>query len=315
MSEVTTIEWTNTIIKMPVMWKGELTCSIPGATFNPWWGCHKVSRACKNCYAETFANRFNKNLWGPNSDRKFFGDKHWNEPLKWNAECEKLGIKRKVFCASMADVFEDRPDLVEPRKRLFRLIEDTPNLIWLLLTKRPENILQMLPEKWNSIQGPNYFYKTPSNIWFGVTVEDQITANERLPEICLVKTHTDRIVFLSMEPLCGSVDLEQCYFPRSITRNVPVDSRTMWLHLIDLVIVGGESGPKAVPLNPRHVIDIFEQCTKYKVKKFFKQWGEFMPIGIPEGDCTQDTIKYLRMGKKASGRRLFGKEFNEMPEI
>lgn len=80
-------------------------------TFNPWWGCVKVSPACTNCYAATFDRRIGGDHWGPGSERRTFGDKHWNEPLKWNAAAEQAGTRKRVFCASMADVFEGRSDL------------------------------------------------------------------------------------------------------------------------------------------------------------------------------------------------------------
>src|SRR5512138_1944819 len=92
-------------------------------TFNPWWGCVRVSEGCVNCYAETFAKRTGNDVWGVNKPRRFFGEKHWAEPLKWNTEAEQKDGRTFVFCASMADVFEDRRDLDEPRERLWKLIE------------------------------------------------------------------------------------------------------------------------------------------------------------------------------------------------
>src|SRR5688500_18924379 len=109
-------------------------------TFNPWWGCTRVSAACKHCYAEAWAKRVGKKVWGPKAPRRFFGDAHWAGPLKWNREAEEGGIRARVFCASMADVFEARKDLQEPRAQLWKLIEKTPHLDWLLLTKRPHKI-------------------------------------------------------------------------------------------------------------------------------------------------------------------------------
>src|SRR5712671_6808752 len=109
-------------------------------TFNPWWGCSKVSPGCNNCYAETWAKRVGEKIWGKDEPRRFFTDKHWDEPLKWNDEALSSGTRRRVFCASMADVFEQRTDLNPWRARLWKLTEETPKLDWLLLTKRPENI-------------------------------------------------------------------------------------------------------------------------------------------------------------------------------
>src|SRR5687767_5237522 len=109
-------------------------------TFNPWWGCERVSPGCQNCYAETFAKRTGNLVWGKNADRRRFADKHWNEPLKWNRLAATEGRQAFVFCASMADVFEYRSDHHDDRLRLWALIEATPNLTWQLLTKRPENV-------------------------------------------------------------------------------------------------------------------------------------------------------------------------------
>jgi len=109
-------------------------------TFNPWWGCTKVSEACKNCYAETWAKRVGQKVWGPKAERRTMSENHWKQPLKWNRDTENTTERPRVLCASMADVFEDRPELAAPRARLFELIEATPNLDWLLLTKRPQNV-------------------------------------------------------------------------------------------------------------------------------------------------------------------------------
>lgn len=146
-------------------------------TFNCWWGCTRVSEACRNCYAETWAKRTGFDVWGPYGKRRFFGQKHWNKPLKWDSEAEKAGIRYRVFCASMCDVFEDLPSdhpdrnqMIEERRKLWNLIENTPNLDWLLLTKRPENILKMVPSLWAQ-------QELPHNIWVGATAEDQETFN------------------------------------------------------------------------------------------------------------------------------------------
>src|SRR4030095_14278146 len=95
-------------------------------TFNPWWGCQKVSPACDNCYAELWAKRMGRQLWGKDAPRRFFSEAHWREPLKWNHNAQVAGIRERVFCASMADVFERRSDLTEQRLRLWELIRSTP---------------------------------------------------------------------------------------------------------------------------------------------------------------------------------------------
>src|SRR5207245_7041240 len=142
-------------------------------TFNPWWGCTKVSPACTNCYAEVWARRVGADVWGASSERRFFSEKHWQEPLKWNADATAMNRRKRVFCASMADVFESRHDLDDERAKLWNLIDATPSLDWLLLTKRPENIQLMAP--WKDIW--------PRNVWLGTTVENHMYAETRLPHL------------------------------------------------------------------------------------------------------------------------------------
>jgi protein gp37 len=166
-------------------------------TFNPWWGCVKISPACTNCYAADLDARFKGDHWGPRSSRKTFGDKHWNEPRKWQRAAQAAGVRRRVFCASMADWAEDLPELVPLRERLWSLIWDTPDLDWLLLTKRHENIARLVP--WSGTDTPW------RNVWLGVTVENQEYADERIPALLSVDA---TVHFLSMEPLLGPVDIE-----------------------------------------------------------------------------------------------------------
>jgi protein gp37 len=104
-------------------------------TFNPWWGCSKVSPGCAHCYAKGISRRFSGDIWGKDANRRFFDDPHWQNPVKWNAEALRSGGRYRVFSASMTDVFEDRADLVPHRERLFALIEATPALDWQSLTK------------------------------------------------------------------------------------------------------------------------------------------------------------------------------------
>ena len=131
-------------------------------TFIPWWGCTTFSPGCKFCYAEAFAKRTGNIVWGKGQPRRFFGDKHWNEPRAWDRAAAEVGQPALVFCASIASVFEDRPDLVSHRRRLFDLICETPHLQWQLLTKRPENIPAMVPTAW-------LYGEWPANCWAGCT--------------------------------------------------------------------------------------------------------------------------------------------------
>lgn len=290
-------------------------------TFNPWWGCEKVSAACTHCYAETFSNRLGKKLWGPGSERRFFSDKHWNEPRKWDRSAAKRGVRERVFCASMADVLEERSDLDGPRYRLCRLIEETPNLDWMLLTKRPENA-PILSSAW-------FDGHWPANCWFGVTAESQEMADLRIPIALRVPAP---IHFVSMEPLLGPVNLralrddtdEDClalYFPlagEGICDGMN-EPRRLSHGGIDLVIVGGESGHGARPTHPDWARSLRDQCAEAGVAFHFKQWGEWAPCraaGIYEGVSRvdyNDGAAMLRLGKKQAGRELDGRTWDEMP--
>lgn len=233
-------------------------------TFNPWWGCTKISPACENCYAETLAKRFGFQ-WGPTAPRRFFGDSHWNEPLRWNREAERAGKPAKVFCGSMCDLFEDRPDLEDARAKVWSLIERTPSLIWLLLTKRPENFRAMLP----TIQIGGEELRRFDNVWLGVTVENQATADTRIP--LLLQTTADRH-FLSVEPLLEGVKLAKCW----ICEGPGVEGCNCEQGIdgpIDWVIVGGESGPHARPCSVEWIRSVVQQCKGAGVSAFVKQLG------------------------------------------
>lgn len=179
-------------------------------TFNPWWGCQRISEGCGGskseggCYAEVFALRLGKNLWGPTAPRQIASEKYWQQPIKWNARAKKTGGRERVFCASMADVFEMRPDLEAPRARLFRLIEATPYLDWLLLTKRPENMRPLAElAGWKG--------NWPYNVWAGATAETTTRAGIRIPVLLDVPARTR---FLSCEPLLEKIDLLNWIRPR-----------------------------------------------------------------------------------------------------
>lgn len=159
-------------------------------TFNPWWGCLEVSPACDNCYARELANRFGWKVWGKDTPRRFFSGNHWAQPLAWNELAKKNGERYRVFCGSMCDVMEERDDLNGERLRLYPLIEATPNLDWLLLTKRPQNFRRFLPLNWlnkplpnvwlmTTIESPEYYWRwealrdTPAAV-YGVSYEPAI---------------------------------------------------------------------------------------------------------------------------------------------
>lgn len=260
-------------------------------TFNPWWGCEKVSPGCANCYAETFAKRTGNRVWGKDAPRRFFGKKHWNEPRAWNAAAEKAGERRRVFCASMADVFEDNEGLVPWRAKLWTLIDETPALDWLLLTKRPENVLDMVPIGWLA--------DWPANVWMGITAEDQAHADLRVPILQRIPAHTR---FVSAEPLLERIE------PSGF---------------IDWWIIGGESGPRARPCDVRWIEYMIERCHDSGTRCFVKQVGSH-PIGkifacaeypglftrLPDG--TPDQVYDKRPFKLRDAK---GADWDEWPEF
>ncbi len=219
-------------------------------TFNPWWGCTKVSAACKHCYAQAFDRRTGGAHWGAKAPRRFFTDRHWSEPLRWHQAAKRRGERQRVFCASMADVFEPRAELNAARERLWDLVEQTPNLDWLLLTKRPAAIASLAP--WSD--------SWPDNVWLGVTVE----SDKWYSRIDRLLRYPARVRFLSCEPLLSDLDLSH-YLPE-----------------LDWVIAGGESGPKARPTQPEWVRSLRDQCADANISFHFKQWGHWAPD--PSGD-------------------------------
>lgn len=202
-------------------------------TWNPWRGCTKVSEGCRHCYAESMSKRNLKVLgqWGPNGTRVIASESMWREPVKWNKAAEQAGERHRVFCASLADVFEGEdtmpancvPIVRAARLRLMETINSTPWLDWLLLTKRPENIMSVVHELSDDldrtrpldaggtdrdrVEGMMHAWlngRSPGNVWLGVSVEDQKAADERIPHLLKVPA---AVRFLSCEPLLGPTDL------------------------------------------------------------------------------------------------------------
>ncbi len=226
-------------------------------TFNIVWGCSKVSEGCWNCYAETWAARCGMKLWGTLAPRRTFGDKHWNEPRAWNKAAAEAGERRRVFCSSMADVFEDHPTLVAEREKLWQLIEETPWLDWLLVTKRPENVDAMMPARWRG--------KWPHNVWLGFTGENQKRFDDRWVEVENVgRANQISVLFCSMEPMLERIDIE-------IALDDECDGK--WLRTLDWLIIGGESGGKARPFDVEWLDDILDQLDGLDVPVFVKQLG------------------------------------------
>lgn len=247
-------------------------------TFNPWIGCTKVSPACDFCYAEEWNKRYEggKN-WGQHAPRR--KTKTWGNPVRWNKDAAAKGIRYRVFCASLADVFDNHKSILpEWREELWSLIRETPNLDWLLLTKRPQNIKKMRPDDW----GNGY-----PNVWIGTTVESQKEAEQRLPHLRGISA---AVRFVSCEPLLGPLELRAVAIPQY------GGSMNMLMDGIDWVIAGGESGANFRPGNPDWFRALRDQCVEWNVPFLFKQW---------EGS-SQPAIKKL-------GRELDGVVWDQYP--
>lgn len=209
------------------------------ASFNPWWGCTKVSPGCDHCYAERLAAPGVR--WGVGARRREFGEAHWQAPLLWNARAAREGQRLRVFCASMADVFDTEAP-AGARERLFKLIRQTQRLDWLLLTKRIGNAPRMLPADW----GPGY-----PNVWLGITVVNQLEADRDIDKLLRLPA---AVRWVSMEPLLGPVRLSG---PG-----------------LDGIVVGGESGPYARPMQADWARALLADCRSYGIAFFMKQGSE-----------------------------------------
>lgn len=221
-------------------------------TFNPWIGCQKVSPGCDHCYAESLSNRYGWVEWGPHGERKRTSAANWRKPLQWAKAVRGTGKRPRVFCASLADVFDNQTPQ-EWRDDLFDLIWETPELDWLLLTKRPENIARMLPLSWDGPVGPW------DNIWIGTTCEDQAAYDRRWP---ILRDIPAIVHFISYEPAIGPLRLH----------NGP--DQPDWL------ICGGESGHGARMMQPAWAEAIKRDCEVAGVYFFMKQMTS--KAAIPE---------------------------------
>lgn len=255
-------------------------------TFNPWWGCTKVSAACTHCYAESLAKRTGNQVWGDQATRRFFGQKHWTEPLKWDRQAEAEAVRKRVFCASMADIFEIHPNpaiaaqQADARRQLATLIERTKNLDWLLLTKRPENWPKICGQLGWCFDGERW-YEPTGRIWVGVTAENQEQADRRIPALLKIPA---AVRFVSYEPALGPLTLSP--WLQLVARDAERMSaaalesgatRELIRPGIDWVIAGGESGGKARPAHPDWFRSVRDQCAEEDVPFLFKQWGEWLP--------------------------------------
>jgi protein gp37 len=318
-------------------------------TFNGWIGCTKVSPGCVHCYAwMLMAIRWKKVGWGKGAPRLRTSPANWKEPLKWErdarmfAQCPTCGwrgiadgtvcptpgcltfqsefslARQRVFCASLGDWLDAEVE-IKWLADLLKLIHDTPNLDWLLLTKRPQNWKERIRSAagWMATTTSAKFHdvgrglvawlegEARANIWIGTSVENQACADERIPQLLDIPA---AVRFLSCEPLLEELDL---FKPYKGGKFILSSDRIHW------VICGGESGPGAHPMHPDWARSLRDQCTVHGVPFLFKQWGEFAPVSRqsgPEPHIWVEGEGIARPGKKAAGRLLDGREWNEFPK-
>lgn len=311
-------------------------------TFNPWIGCTRVSPGCDNCYAESENNRrlWATQGWGPGKPRHRTSAANWNKVKVWNEQAKGAAQRPRVFSASLADWLDDEVPITWLAELLL-LIRDTPNLDWLLLTKRPQNFHFRMEEILNSdfsgaatspasVRRPSRIMeifnpdlsealrdlpgqwldgRPPKNVWFGVSTEDQKRADSRIPFLFSIPAS---VRWLSVEPLIEPLDLSSHLNPLKLL--VPID----W------VVVGGESGTYARPCHPEWVRSLRDECRRRDVPFFFKQWGEFAPNGtrdesstfrLPSENVFADGQSMLRVGKKQAGLLIDGEEWKQFPEV
>lgn len=291
----------------------ETLISWADMTFNPWVGCTRVSPACDGCYAaHLMETRMGRVQWGGPcvgaGTRERTSVANWRKPLAWNKKAAKDGTKPFVFCSSLADVFDNEIP-TEWRRDLFELIIKTPNLIWLLLTKRPQNIVKLF-DAVSHVRG-----EWPKNAAIGTTVEDQKRFDLNVPALRKAKRLINpAFAFLSCEPLLG-----------------PLSGS---LHDIDWVITGGETDQgahKARPTHPEWFRSLRRQAEEAGAAFHHKQNGEWMPLQENDGEWPTDQPGFCRItttgeraddgwpmqkvGKKFAGRMLDGVTHDAFPQI
>lgn len=355
MSEHTSIEWTD-------------------YSWSPWWGCAPVSAGCAHCYAAGIAQRFRKIKYAKGGTRQRVKD--WESPLKWNrnyfffAQCNECGFRTRnyqrdaigpyyhcpkcetgQFAIARPRVFPSMMDWLDEEVPIewlhdfLNLVYETPNLDWLLLTKRPENWRGRILEAIAHVEGlgldqdwPNREPHTklgvwlndwlggdpPKNVWVGATAENQQTADFRIPELLEIPA---KVRFLSFEPLIGPVDLAKIAVLPAVRDALTLKEPGL-SYALHWVIVGGESGSKARPMHPEWAIRLRDLCQAASIPFFFKQWGEWEPMRclghlkesfkvpwarVSSGNRVPPALMY-RIGKEYAGRLLDGREWSGFPD-
>lgn len=238
---------------------GKTSISWTDYTLNFWIGCHKVSEGCKFCYAENYSDRYKLAVWGNEGTRHITSSKNWQNAFAWNNKAKEDGIRYRVFTSSLSDIMEDRDELIETRNKMFEIIENTPNLDWLLLTKRPQNFDKFIPDSWKVEKGNKF----PSNVWLGASICNQRDYTSMFPYIQqFCEKNNVPVMFISCEPLVGKINF-----------NINLEGRQP-----DQIIIGGESGflTKVRKLELEYVKSIINQFQGTDTKIFFKQLGTIL---------------------------------------
>lgn len=307
MGDVTKIEWADT-------------------TLNYWVGCTQLKRrggsACDDCYAMRMAPRLRMGVvWNGPPVR---GRPAWWQKLPaYQRSARRFrarhGRRRRVFINSMSDFFDNQAQRAW-RDEACAQMEAAPDVICMLLTKRPENVVKMVPKRWLEPGG------WPENVWLGVTAEAQDVGDHRV--MILRRIHGPRVRFVSIEPLLEDLDVETWLRPLTLPNKDGYggDHGPGWSTAapINWVILGGESGRKARPMSIKWVRRIIAACQLYAVPVLFKQWGEWCPAGQATSSARSDgnypvthlsgDVTIFRVGKKVAGRAVDGTLYTEFPE-
>lgn len=305
-------------------------------TWNPITGCTPISEGCQNCYAKRMANRL-KGRYGYDKDNPFKVTLHpdkLDEPLKWKKP-------RMIFVCSMGDLFhEDVPTTFIDQ--VLEIIAACPQHTFLALTKRPENLKHKIygtteENPYRQLGGGDYL----SNLWLGVTAENQQRADERIPMLLQIPAVKR---FVSIEPMLGPVRFKTEKEMYEEAAGMGLENMFFSFNNInpngiglDWTICGGETGPGARPMHPDWARSLRDQCHAAGVPFFFKQWGEWFPrdqwehnpeLVLPDDEFAYhdspktyvfkdlgDVYPVHRVGKKAAGRLLGGQEWNEYPGV
>lgn len=292
-----------------------------GQTWNPITGCSRISEGCRHCYAERMTKRLA--AMGQVKYQGLLNDNgRFNGTLRFDEAALEIPLKRKKstvwFVNSMSDLFHDGVQ-VAWLSLIWQIMTETPQHTYQILTKRAGNMA-------SRINALSAIFGVLPNVWLGVSVEDQRAADERIPY--LLQTPA-AVRFLSCEPLLGPVDLAEAMGDTAWKRTcgLLVNKNERNYRPLHWVIAGGESGPGTRPMHPDWARSLRDQCQAANVPFFFKQWGEYGPTPLrtsqhsyqfapdPAGHSNYADVTVYKVGKKAAGRLLDGRTWDEMPEV